>query len=315
MIVVCGEALFDVFPQHRTQAGIELSARIGGSPFNLAVGLARLGVAPLFFGGLSNDVFGRRLQEALAADGVNLDAAPRRDDPSPLVLVNLDERGVPTYAFYGRGTAERTLQPADPARVPTDAQVIHVGSYCMVVEPVATVLRTLVERQRDRSLIVYDPNVRPTIEPRNEVWRDTLRWMLARTDILKVSDEDIHALDPAMSAEAFVDEALRAGVTLAVVTCGERGVLAAMPGRPLLRLPSRPVTVVDTVGAGDTFQAALLAWLSRAGRLTRTSLRLLTPEELTAALGFATLAAAITCMRRGADLPTLHDVQAADALV
>lgn len=315
MIVVCGEALFDVFPQNPTPTGIELSARIGGSPFNLAVGLARLGAAPLFFGGLSNDVFGRRLQEALAVEGVNLDAAPRRADPSPLVLVSLDERGVPAYAFYGHGTAERTLQPADLARVPTDAQVIHVGSYCMVVEPVATALRALVERQRDRSLIVYDPNVRPTIEPRSEVWRDTLRWMLARTDILKVSDEDIHALDPAMSAEAFIDEALRAGVTLAVVTCGARGVLAAMPGRPLLRLPSRPVTVVDTVGAGDTFQAALLAWLSRSGRLTRTGLSMLTPAELTAALGFATLAAAITCTRRGADLPTLHDVQAAHALV
>ena len=196
MIVVCGEALFDVFAGGEVEAGIELAARQGGSPFNLAIGVARLGGEALFFGGLSQDQFGRKLHAALEAEGVDLSAAPRPSAPTALVMVSVDERGVPQYTFYGSGTAERIVQAGDLERVSAHAQAIHVGSYCMVVEPVASSLRALVERQRGRSLIVYDPNVRLAIEPRVEVWRDTLQWMIERSDVLKVSEEDIGALYP-----------------------------------------------------------------------------------------------------------------------
>jgi fructokinase len=308
MIVVCGEALFDVFVQQEVAAGIELSARQGGSPFNLAIGLARLEAGAQFFGGLSQDKFGRKLHAALQAEGVNLDAAPRPDAASALVMVSVDERGVPHYAFYGSETAERMVHPADIARVGCDAKAIHVGSYCMVVEPVASTLRALVERQRGRSLIVYDPNVRLTIEPRVERWREVLRWMQARADVLKVSEEDIHALYPELALSDFMERALEAGVALVVVTRGEHGVLAATRSLPAFTLPAVAVTVLDTVGAGDTFQAGLLACLQRGGRLTRQALQDIGAEELRAALAFAARAAAITCSRRGADLPYLNQV-------
>jgi len=311
MIVVCGEALFDVFPQQQSDAGIELTARHGGSPFNLAIGLARLGEAPLFFGGLSRDVFGRRLAAALAAEGVSLEAAPRSDAPSPLVVVSVDDMGQPLYAFYGSGTAERAVQVPALALVPEAAHVIHVGSYCMVAEPVASTLRTLVERQRRRSLIVYDPNVRLTIEPRAQLWRDTLQWMLARSDVLKISAEDIAALYPSLSVDAFLEQALHAGVTLAVVTCGADGVVAATRALGRMELPAVPVQVVDTVGAGDTFQAGLLASLVRSGHLQREALRGIDRSGLGGMLAFASRAAAITCARRGADLPTLAEVHSA----
>jgi fructokinase len=308
MIVVCGEALFDVFAAGETAAAIGLSACQGGSPFNLATGVARLGGTASFFGGLAHDMFGRKLAAALAAEGVDLSAAPRPDAPTALVMVSVDGGGVPHYTFYGSGTAERMVGMADVARVPADAQAIHVGSYCMVVEPVAASLRALIERQRGRSLIVYDPNVRLTIEPRADVWRATLDWMLRRTDVLKVSEEDIHALYPDRHPADFIAEALDAGVALVVVTRGGEGVVAATRSLSAVELPAVPVAVVDTVGAGDTFQAGLLAWLQRAGCLTRLAVEGLGRAELAAALGFAARAAAITCARRGADLPYLKDV-------
>ena len=308
MIVVCGEALFDVFATGEVAAGLDLSARQGGSPFNLATGLARLGGSAMFFGGLSSDVFGRKLHAALAAEGVDLSAAPRPAAPTALVLVSVDDAGVPGYTFYGSATAERMVDAADLARVPPDAGAIHVGSYCMVVEPVASSLRALVERQRERSLIVYDPNVRLTIEPRVAVWRDALQWMLARCDLLKVSEEDIHALYPSLSIADFMAQALDAGVALVVVTRGGEGVVAATRAVPALELPALPVEVVDTVGAGDTFQAGLLAWLQRGGCLGRRALEDIAPDALAEALRFAARAAAITCSRQGADLPYLDDV-------
>ena len=308
MIVVCGEALFDVFPEQHTNAGLELSARIGGSPFNLAVGLARLGVPPVFFGGLSRDLFGQRLRGALLAEQVDVSATPRPDAQTALVMVSLDAAGVPTYGFYGAGTAERRVLPSDLPSVPLDAAVIHVGSYCMVAEPVAGTLRTLIERQLGRSLIAYDPNIRLAIEPQVAVWRDTLAWMLPRTGLLKVSDEDLHHLYPQMTPSAFAEHALQSGVRLVVVTRGADGVFAAAANGAVADLPAVPVNVIDTVGAGDTFQAGLLSWLARHGLLSDEGLRRLDSATLAKALGFAAQAAAITCSRRGADLPCLAEI-------
>ena len=311
MIVVCGEALFDVFPQQQTAMGLQLSARNGGSPFNLAVGLARLGEAPIFFGGLARDVFGRRLESALLAEGVNLDSAPRSDAPSPLVIVSLDDAGHPTYAFYGGNTAECQVQLPHLALLPADVRAVHVGSYCMVAEPVASTLRALVERQRGRSLITYDPNVRLSIEPQVQRWRDALQWMLTRSDIIKISEEDIEALYPSLSIDAFIEQALLSGVALTVVTRGAQGMVARAATAGRLELPATRVDVVDTVGAGDTFQAALLAGLSRSGQLRREALEAMERDGLAHVLAFASRAAGITCTRRGADLPTLAELNAA----
>lgn len=308
MIVVCGEALFDVFPEQQTRTGLQLSARIGGSPFNLAVGLARLGVPPLFFGGLSNDLFGQRLASALSEEQVDISVAPRLDAQSALVMVSVDDKGVPAYGFYGAGTAERSVVEVDIGRVPKGATVIHVGSYCMVCEPVASALRALVERQQGHSVIVYDPNIRLSIEPSMALWRETLEWMLPRTGVLKVSDEDLGYLYPGQPVEDFITVALRAGVQLVVVTRGGAGALAATAHGVHAAIPAVPVGVVDTVGAGDTFQAGLLSWLWREGYLQKDGLRRINASVLETALRFAASAAAITCSRRGADLPYLSEV-------
>jgi fructokinase len=312
MIIVCGEALFDVFPDGDSARGYAQSANVGGSPFNLAIGLARLGAPSLFFGGLSVDLLGRKLAATLAGEGVDIRSAPRPSAPTALVMVELDPDGVPDYTLYGTATADRAVAADDLARLPSDAAAVHVGSYCMVVEPVASTLRALVTRQRGRSLIAFDPNVRLTIEPDRQRWIDAIAWMLPATDLLKISDEDIAQLYPDLTPQAFMELALRSGVALVVVTRGGAGVLAATAALAPLALPALAVDVVDTVGAGDTFQAALLSYLARHAMLTRAALEALDRPALQAALRFAARAAAVTCSRRGADLPRLEEVQADD---
>jgi fructokinase len=306
MMLVCGEALLDVFAAGETRTGITLDANVGGSPFNVAVGLTRLGQPAAFFSAVSTGFAGERLMRALTAEGVDTRAVARTDAPTTLSLIGLDAQGVPSYAFYGTGCADRLVTAADLARVPADLTLVNLGSYATVVEPVASTQRALVERERARgsqgALIAYDPNIRLNVEPALARWREQLDWMLPRTDLLKVSDEDLGLLLPGTTIDAFAARALAAGVALVVVTRGSQGAVGWNAQGRVAADPV-PVQVVDTVGAGDTFQAALITWLAEHGALNASALGALSPTPLGDALAFAARAAAITCSRRGADMP------------
>jgi len=302
MFVVCGEALMDVFAVDETPTGMALDARIGGSPFNVALGLARLAQPVSFFGALSSGFLGQRLLKALRAEDIGTGCTAVIDAPTTLSLVGLDARGVPSYSFYGEGCADRLLPLSALAQVPAGVRALQVGSYAMVVEPVAATQRALIEREQGRSLIAYDPNIRLNVEPDLARWRAALEWMLPRTQLLKVSDEDLGLLFPGADLATLAQDWLAAGVPLVVVTQGGAGAQAWVRGVHVRSAP-QPVTVVDTVGAGDTFQAALLTWLAEHGRLAPQALAEWTEAELAALLDFAGRAAAITCSRRGADLP------------
>jgi fructokinase len=301
MVVVSGEALMDVFAAGETATGLMLDARIGGSPLNVASGLARMGQPVAFFGALSNGFLGERLLQALQREGVDTACTVRVAAPTTLSLVGLDAQGVPSYDFYGHRAADRELPLAALAEVPP-AEAYQFGSYAMVVEPVAGTQRALVEREWQRSVIAYDPNIRLNVEPDIQRWRDTLQWMLPRTALLKVSDEDLALLHPGRSPESLAPEWLAAGVALVVVTRGGAGASAWTANHQVDAAPVA-VTVVDTVGAGDTFQAGLLTALAERGRLSRSALPTLDAGTLQAVLDFAARAAAVTCSRRGADLP------------
>jgi fructokinase len=303
MILVCGEALLDVFAAGETRTGLTLDANVGGSPLNVAVGLARLGQPAGFFSAISNGFAGERLMRTLVAEGVDTAPVARLDAPTTLSLIGLDAHGVPSYAFYGTGCADRLLDARELQRVPMDLAAVNVGSYATVVEPIASTLRALVERQRGRSLIAYDPNIRLNVEPDLARWRTQLAWMLPRTDLLKISDEDLGLLQPGVAPEAFAAQALGAGVRAVVVTRGAHGASGWAASGAHVSVPPVVVTVIDTVGAGDTFQAALLTWLAEHNALNAPALGALDAAALTQALGFAARAAAITCSRRGADLP------------
>ncbi len=308
MIVVSGEALMDVFAGESTSTGVLMDARIGGSPLNVAIGLSRLAQPVAFFGALSTGFLGDRLLQALQDEAVDTGCTLRLAAPTTLSLVGLDAQGVPSYSFYADGAADRLLPLEALAAVPA-AQAFHFGSYAMVVEPVATTQRALIEREYRRSVIAYDPTIRLNVEPDLERWRCTQQWMQPRTHLIKVSDEDLGLLYPGVAAATLAQQWLAAGVALVVITRGGDGAWA-WTRNAHISMPSVSVEVVDTVGAGDTFQAALLTALAERGVLSPAGLATLSEQTLTAALSFAANAAAITCSRRGADLPRRAELAA-----
>jgi len=302
MFVVCGEALFDVFATGDTPTGMAMDARVGGSPFNVAVGLARLAQPVCFLSQVSRGFLGERLMRALAAEGVHTATVQRSDAPTTLSLIGLDAQGVPSYSFYGEGCADRLLSDDALAALPTEIKAINFGSYATVVGETAATQRKLVEREQGRTLIAYDPNIRLNVEPSLDVWRTQIDWMLPRTQLLKVSDEDLRLVWPGVEPADFAARALAQGAKLVVVTRGGEGATGwTAAGR--VDVPPVAVQVIDTVGAGDTFQAALLTWLAERDALSAPALAALSQDALVDALGFAARAAAITCSRRGADMP------------
>jgi len=302
MFMVCGEALMDVFAGSDTASGVALDARIGGSPLNVAIGLARLGQRASFLGALSRGFLGERLVRALDAEGVGLSYVTILDAPTTLGLVGLDASGTASYAFYGHGCADRMLRAEHLPLLGDDIKALHFGSYSMVVDPVGSTQRLLVEREHKSRVIAYDPNLRLNVEPDLARWTETVAWMARHTDVLKISSEDLELLRPGVHIRAAVDDWLRLGVSLVVVTHADKGALG-FTQHDTVGVEARRVTVVDTVGAGDTFQAALLTWLSEHDLLSAPALGGLKAPQMKAALEFASAAAAITCTRRGADMP------------
>lgn len=302
MFLVCGEALFDVFIGGESNRALHLDAHPGGSPFNVAIGLARLAQPVSFLGGIARDMLGDRLLGVLDAEGVETGLLSRFDAPTTLGMVELSAAGVPRYAFYGNGAADRLLTQDHLPTLAPEVRAIHLGSYAAVVEPVASALETLVRRERDTRLIAYDPNVRLNVEPSVARWRDRVEILAKLAHLVKISDEDAHLLYGGEDDNALARRWLANGTTVVVMTRGHQGASAwNAGGRVDVAAPA--IAVADTVGAGDTFQAAMLAWLAENAALDIGTLATLSPERLQALLRFAARAAAITCSRRGADLP------------
>ncbi|MGY3546329.1 fructokinase [Bradyrhizobium sp. USDA 4472] len=311
MILVCGEALIDLFV--KAPEATEMSARAvaGGSPFNVAVGLARLGVRTAFLGGISRDRFGVFLAEALVREGVDDRFVVRTDRLSTISVVATADDGQPNYAFHGEGAADRSLQPADlPAVLPDDIRALTFGSYCMAVEPVGTAYAALAQREQGRRVISVDPNLRLSVVGNLQRWAVAAERFYRTATMIKASDEDIRV---AWGGRVSIADAatywLSCGARLVVVTEGAKGA-TAFSAAGSVSVPGRHVVVRDTVGAGDTFHAALLAQLAKTGRLHPEAIATLELPDIRDLLAYATIAAAVTVSRSGADLPTADDITA-----
>lgn len=306
MFLVCGEALWDLFAVEGKD-GLTFDARIGGSPFNVAVGLARLQQKSALLTGMSRDHMGQRLAAALTREQVDTQYLIGTDRPSTLSVVDIGPDGGPAYTFYGHDAADRSVRIEDLPVFGPDVWGIHAGSYSLVAEPVGTSLLTLFEREAGRRLITLDPNVRLNVEPDTAIWRERVGRFAAHADLIKVSDEDLGLIFPGATASEIAGRWLASGASLVVVTRGESGA-ETFTKDSSFSIAGNRIELADTVGAGDTFQAAMIAGLSGLGVWSRQALDRLPEDSLKALIGYAVQAAGITCSRRGADLPHLHEL-------
>ena len=293
MIVVVGEALIDLViePDGTVQAAV------GGAPFNTARGVGRLGGDVAFAGALGTDRFGALLASRLADDGVDVAAAPRIDLPTTLAAAELDDRGAATYRFYFAGTSAPAL--AAPPAVQGD--VLFTGGLGLVLEPMADTIATMVAGFGGMSMV--DINCRPHIVPDRTTYVDRVRSILSRTDVVKVSDDDLDYLVPGAAPLDAARGLLERGPKVVLLTAGAEGAVVVTPSGTR-RVPAVAVDVVDTVGAGDSFGAGFLVAWTGGGDLSAFD----DLDRLADAAAFGARVAAIVCTRRGADPPTRSEV-------
>lgn len=298
MIVVAGEALIDLIVRPDGQ----LVPVAGGGPYNTARAIGRLGVEVAWLGGLSHDHFGRLLEDGLAADGVSLALARRTDLPTTLAVAELDDDGGATYRFYVEGTSAPAVgAEVLAAGLPWSTRAVHVGTLGLVLEPMATTLEALVAELPGDVLLMVDPNCRPSIIRDPDGFRVRIGRVLARADVVKVSVDDLAFLVPGELADESARWVAALGPRVVLITDGARPVRAWIDGA-VREVEAPAVTVVDTVGAGDTFGGAFLACLLAGGGGREA---VADPAAVLRAVRFAVRASAMVCERPGADPPTL----------
>jgi fructokinase len=299
-IVVAGEALVDLAPRDGLLVPLP-----GGSPYNVAVGLGRLGTPTTFLGHRSTDGFGRLLATRLEAAGVSLDATTITDEPTTLAVVHLDDQGRASYGFYLDGTSAAGLRVEDLPDL-GDAVAVHLslGAITLDTDPAGAAFTALVEREAGHRTVTLDPNVRPSVIADLPGYATRLEQVVSRCDLVKVSDEDLALLHPDEPAAEVARRWARCGPRAVVVTRGPDGAFGVTAEGVEVAVDGEDVAVVDTVGAGDAFTSGLLDALHRRGRLEREALCDLDAADLREAVAAAVHVAAVTCTRAGSDPPS-----------
>ncbi|THD81551.1 carbohydrate kinase [Aliigemmobacter aestuarii] len=307
MILSCGEALIDMLPRVTTEGEAAFAPYAGGAVFNTAIALGRLGAPSAFFSGVSTDMLGEILAETLRASKVDTRFLARSERPTTVAFVQL-VNGQATYAFYDEATAGRMLSvdqlPDLPAGdLPDRVDALFFGGISLVNDPAAATYEALQAREAGARVTMIDPNIRPGfIAGREADYRARIGRMIARADIVKLSDEDLHWLEGPGELTDLARGILARGPKVVFVTEGADGARAVTAAHDR-RAPARRVTVADTVGAGDTFNAGVLAALHEAGALTKPAIADLPAATLDAALDLGIRAAAVTVSRPGANPP------------
>lgn len=273
-----------------------LLPRLGGGPYNTAVALGRLGAPAIFCSRISTDRFGDALLAGVHAAGVDTSLVVRGPEPTTLAVAALAADGSAGYSFYAEGTADRLFELPPP--LPAGVRAVAFGTCSLVLEPGASAYEALLRRESSRGLLtLLDPNVRPGLIPDPDAYRRRFASWLPQVSVLKLSEEDARWLG-----------GVPQGPLAVVITRGAAGLTVRTRDGVEVSVPAAPVDVVDTIGAGDTVNAALLHGLTAHGALAPEALATLGADGWREVLGFAARAAAVTCSRTGAEPPYAWEV-------
>lgn len=306
MILCCGEALIDMLPRETTLGEKGFAPYAGGAIFNTAIALGRLGVPTAFFTGIADDMMGEILLDTLKSSNVDYGPCAITARPSTIAFVKL-VNGQATYAFYDEGTAGRMITTDDLPVLGDDCEALHFGAISLIPSPCGETYEALLDREAAKRVISLDPNIRPGFIKDKQAHMARIKRMAAKSDILKFSDEDLEWFGMDGSHDDLAEHWLKHGAKLVVITKGAQGATGYTSERKVT-VPSQRVTVVDTVGAGDTFDAGVLASLKMDGLLTKAKVAALDEKALTNALSLGAKAAAVTVSRAGANPPWANEI-------
>ncbi len=306
MILCCGEALIDMLPRETTLGEKGFAPYAGGAIFNTAIALGRLGMPTGFFTGLSSDMMGEILRETLKSSKVDDSYCAILDRPTTIAFVKLVD-GHASYAFYDENTAGRMITESDLPTLGDDCEALHFGAISLIPEPCGATYEALMKREHATRVISLDPNIRPGFIKDKPAHLARISRMAEMSDILKFSDEDLDWFELPGSQDERAAYWLERGAKLVVITRGAEGA-TGYTARHKVSVPSQRVTVVDTVGAGDTFDAGVLASLKMQNLLTKAQVANLTEPQIAAALELGARTAAVTVSRAGANPPWAHEI-------
>lgn len=314
MIICCGEALIDMVPVVSESGQASFAPLVGGAIFNTAIGLGRLGVQVGMLSGISSDLFGEQLCQELSNSKVDTSYLVRSHAPTTLAFVSLND-GHASYTFYDENSAGRSVHMDNVPdlmaikNVNEPSAALYFGGISLISEPAADVYCTIAQKYACDMVIVLDPNIRTSFITNDQTYRDRLQKIIAVADIIKVSDEDLDWLVGSSNPEAVQVSALRGqSKAIVVVTKGADGATAYLGNGETVHQPVPKVTVVDTVGAGDTFNAGFMAKLANQNLMSKAALAAITPAQLLASLAFAAEVAGINVSRQGANPPWLSEL-------
>lgn len=306
MILCCGEALIDMLPRETTLGEKGFAPYAGGAIFNTAIALGRLGIPTGFFTGLSSDMMGDILRETLGSSHVDDSFCATLDRPTTIAFVKLVD-GQASYAFYDENTAGRMIKENDLPALGPDCEALHFGAISLIPEPCGSTYEALLDREHAKRVISLDPNIRPGFIRDKQAHMARITRMAEKADILKFSDEDLDWFDLPGTQDERAAYWLKRGAKLVVITRGAEGATGYTSSHKV-SVPSQRVTVVDTVGAGDTFDAGVLASLKMQDLLTKAQVANLSEPQIAAALELGARAAAVTVSRAGANPPWGHEI-------
>lgn len=309
MIIVCGDILIDFIPD-KTKDGADCYCPApGGSCANIAVAIGRLGGDVGLMGGISTDFLGEKLMEFAESSNVNMKYIARGPQQTTLAFVELGQEE-PQYAFYDENTVSRLWVRSQSPGFTDDVNLIHIGSTTLIEPPVSEACEQMFRIEKGKRILSIDPNCRPgnTLHP--AVYRARMARLTAMADIIKLSKSDLAFLMPDTSFDEAAEMWISQGTSMVIITRGSEGTLCYLPGHKVITVkPDYIDDVVDSIGAGDTFMAATLAFLQKKELLTLDKIKTITPKDITEALEYASVAAAMICQRRGANPPWKKEVE------